>query len=108
MITVLQQVCPDDGLRGYELTLGKQGGGRDDLGRQFAQRGYVLGGQLRIFRLARHAIERRQGAPARRQRRIEIHRSQERINGAGSIAQRDVAMSALLEGSAETRVKFFE
>jgi hypothetical protein len=56
----------------------------------------------------RYPVERLQGAPARRQRGIDIHGLQEGVDGPGCIAHRDMAMPPFLEQPAEGRVMRFE
>ena len=101
VVAVLQQVGAGHGFRRGEFAVGEQGRGRDDLGRQPLQGGDVAGGHLGVFGLAGHFVQRLQGAPTRRQRRIEIHGVQECVNRARRIAQRHEAIPSFLIQPAE-------
>ena len=97
MIAVLQQIRPHYGLGGCELAIGEQGGRRDDLGRKVGERLEVPRRHGGVVGLGRHLIQRMQHAPAGRQRRIEVDRREEGVYRPRRVAQRHVAMAALLE-----------
>ena len=108
MIAVLEEIRSDDAFGKYEFPIGEQGGCGDDFGRQLRERGYMRGSHFCVLGLSGHSIERLQCTPARRQCGIEIHCTQERVDGPGGVAHRDIAMPAFLEQPAEVGVKALE
>ncbi len=58
--------------------------------------------------IARQSIEALEGAPARRQGRVDVHCAQQRVDGAGRILLHDAAEAALLVEAAEARLQRFE
>ena len=78
------------------------------LRRQPLERGDVLRRRGGVLRIAGHAIQPLEHAPARGQRRIDVHAAQERVDRPRRIAQGDIAMAALLVQAAEARVQLLE
>ena len=77
---------------------------RTTSGGSFLQGGDALGCGRRISFVSRHAIQAFEHDPARRQRRVDVHRSQKGIDRARRIAQGHVAVTALLVEEAEPRM----
>ena len=105
VIAMLQQIGADDVLGGRQFAVGKQARGQYDLGRQALERRHMLRGRGGVVRIARHAIQPLEHAPARGQRRIDVHAAQEGIDRPRRVPQGDVAMTALLVEAAELRVQ---
>ena len=72
------------------------------------QSGDVLGCGRRIVYLPVHAVQAFQHDPARRQRRVEVHGSQQGFDRVRRIPQGHVALSALLVEEAEPRMPLLE
>ena len=104
IVAGLEQICPEDVLRRRQLAVREQAPGLHDLGRQVFQGGDALGCDRCISFVPRQAIQAFEHAPARRQRRVDVHGSQKGIDRARRIPQGHVAITALLVEEAEPRM----
>ncbi len=79
-----------------------------DVRGQRCQLGDVRRRVRRIRAAPAHPVERRECPPARRQRRVQMHRTFERVDGRGSLSLQDMAMSSLLVQPRILRVMYLE
>ena len=78
------------------------------LGREALEDGHVRGSRRRVGLVTRHTVKAFEQVPARRQRGIDVDRTQECIDRLRRIAADDVAMAAFFMKPAECRVPAFE
>ncbi len=105
VITVRQQIAAHQAFGALDLPIGEHAAGRDDLGRKRGELGDVRGGRGSVGSASVHAIQRLQGTPARRQRRIEPYGTLECLDSFRRPPLHDPAVTALLVGSGVLRVQ---
>ena len=97
VVAVSQQEPADELFGGNDVAVGKQARGGRHLRGQAFQLGDVLGGEFGVAGAPGHVEQDLQGVPACRERRVDVHRLQERLDGGLGILPRDEAVAALLE-----------
>ncbi len=108
VIAVLEEVGPDQRLGRLEITVGEETGAEHHVLRQRAQRRHVARRQGGVRRLALHAVQAFEHAPAARQRMVDVDRLEECIDRRLRLAQRHEAAAALLVETAELRMMLLE
>jgi hypothetical protein len=107
IVASLEQIVTDDLFGRLKFAIREMTGRAHDIGRQPLQRGDVRGGGRGVGGIARHSVEAFEQVPARRQRRVDIDRMQQRFNRARRIAQHHVTVTALLVHKAVERALLF-
>ena len=108
VIAVPQQELTDELLGGDDLAVRKETRGGNHLHGQGGEFSNVLAGDIGVRGAPGYLEQDLQGVPARRQRRIDVHRPQKRLDGGFGLLPRDVAMAALLKQPAEVRMQLLE
>ena len=105
MIAVRLQKAADDLLGQEDVAVREQARRGHDRRRQARELRHMSRGHLRLGGSPRRPEQNLQGIPTCRQRRVDVHRGQEGLDGGIGIVYRDIAMAALLIKAAEARMQ---
>src|ERR1700721_4385236 len=97
MVAAREHKSPQDRLCCGKVPVRKQASGTHNLRRQTWKRGNLFGGRRRISTVACHSVNAFEHPPTVRQCRIDVDRSQERMDGRGDVAQAKIPKNTPLE-----------
>ena len=101
VIAVLEQERPDEVFGGENVAIAEEARRVDDLRRQGLQLGDLCCGLGCRRRIAGHAVQTLEHAPAGRQRPVQAHGFRKRLDRTRRVTQHDVAVAAFLQAATE-------